>query len=140
MKLGKNIHRIIIHFGILVFCISIIYFGQKDLTMPQVVLRSMLVFVIITITLSVLALVFVKTFKRFGTSGRKSDSGAGLFSGGKSGGNMDSLDNNLFEETDGTLLDDDDFSLDLNGFEEEREKTSHPDQERSASSGDERKE
>jgi hypothetical protein len=140
MKLGKNIHRIIIHFGILVFCISIIYFGQKDLTMPQVVLRSMLVFVIITITLSVLALVFVKTFKRFGTSGRKSDFGAGLFSGGKFGENTDSLDNNLFEETDGTLLDDDDFSLDLNGIEEEGKETSHPDQERSASSGDERKE
>jgi hypothetical protein len=140
MKLGKNIHRIIIHFGVLVFCISIIYFGQKDLEMPQVVLRSMLVFVIITITLSVLALVFVKTFKRFGMSGRKSDLDKDLFAGGKSGESIDSLDNNLFEETDGTLLDDDDFSLDLDGLEEEREKTSHPDQKGSASSGDERKE
>lgn len=57
-------NKIILHTGFLIFFISVIFFSQKGMALEDILIRSLVVFVVATIMLSVLALVFVKSINK----------------------------------------------------------------------------
>ena len=57
-------NKIVLYFGLLVFCISIIIFSQQDLQILDVLLRSLAVFIVVTIMLSILAIAFLKAINK----------------------------------------------------------------------------
>lgn len=57
-------NKIILNFGLLVFFISMIIFSQKGWMIEQVLLKSFIVFVVITVMFSILAIVFVKSINK----------------------------------------------------------------------------
>ncbi|MGE5497757.1 MAG: hypothetical protein ACM3Q2_06800 [Syntrophothermus sp.] len=48
----------------MIFFISVIFFSQKGMALEDILIRSLVVFVVATIMLSVLALVFVKSINK----------------------------------------------------------------------------
>ncbi len=54
-------HRIVIEIGLLVFFLSIIVFVRMQLPITEVLLRSALLFIVISILLSLSAIFIVKT-------------------------------------------------------------------------------
>lgn len=57
-------NKIVLNFGLLVFFISMIIFSQKGWMLDQILLKSFIVFVVITVMFSILALVFVKAINK----------------------------------------------------------------------------
>ena len=57
-------NKIVLYFGLLIFCLSIIIFSQQGLPIVDVLIRSLTVFVVITIMLSVLAIAFLKAINK----------------------------------------------------------------------------
>ena len=57
-------NKIVLYFGLLVFFISIIIFSQQDLQIVDVLLRSVSVFIVVTIMLSILAIAFLKAINK----------------------------------------------------------------------------
>lgn len=57
-------NKIVFNFGLLVFFISIILFSQKELYWTDVLLRSFIVFVVVTLMLGILAISFVKAINK----------------------------------------------------------------------------
>ena len=64
MKKGQQMNKIVLYFGLLVFFISIIIFSQQDLQIVDVLLRSVSVFIVVTIMLSILAIAFLKAINK----------------------------------------------------------------------------
>lgn len=57
-------NKIVLYFGLLVFCISIIIFSQQELQIIDVLIRSLAVFIVVTIMLSILAIAFLKAINK----------------------------------------------------------------------------
>jgi len=57
-------NKIIVNFGMLVFFLSIVIFSQKGLMIQDILIRSAIIFVVVTIMFSVLALAFVKAVNK----------------------------------------------------------------------------
>lgn len=57
-------NKIVLDIGLLVFFLSIVIFAQEGLMLESVLIKSLLVFVIITIMLSILAITFVKAINK----------------------------------------------------------------------------
>jgi len=53
-------NKILIQFGLLVFCFALIFFSQRGMPLQDVVLKSFIVFVAFTIVLSVVVLFVLK--------------------------------------------------------------------------------
>ncbi len=53
-------HKIILYFGLLVFCISLIFYSQKNIPIEQMVMRSLMIFAVVSIAASILALIFIR--------------------------------------------------------------------------------
>ncbi len=64
-------NKIVVQFGLLVFCISIVFFLQQGLMLEDVLLKSIVVFIIVTMALSIIALTFLKAINN--TAKKKSD-------------------------------------------------------------------
>ncbi len=59
--------KIIFNFGLLIFFISIVIFAQKGMMVQDVIIKSTIVFLVVTILFSVLTLTFIKAInKAFG--------------------------------------------------------------------------
>lgn len=69
-------NKLVLNIGLLSFFLAIIYFSQRGLAIEDVVIRSFAVFVILTILLGILALLFLKAINK--TSQKKSNSLANL--------------------------------------------------------------
>lgn len=65
-------NKIIVQIGLLVFFISIIFFGQKEMAIQDILVRSLVLFAASTIMLSLLYLVFVRSINKAAVSKRKS--------------------------------------------------------------------
>lgn len=65
-------NKIILHTGFLFFFISVIFFSQKGMAVEDILLRSLVVFVVFTIMLSVMAIMFVKSVNKAAINKRKS--------------------------------------------------------------------
>jgi membrane protein implicated in regulation of membrane protease activity len=57
-------NKIVLNAGLLVFFISIIFFSQKGMALPDILLRSLVLFVVATIMLSILAIAFIKAINK----------------------------------------------------------------------------
>lgn len=53
-------NKIILQFGLLSFFVSIIIFSQQGIPLQDVIIRAFVVFVILTIMISILVIVFIK--------------------------------------------------------------------------------
>lgn len=65
-------NKIIVQIGLLVFFISVIFFGQKEMAIQDILIRSLVLFVASTIMLSLLYLVFIRSINKMAVSKKKS--------------------------------------------------------------------
>ncbi|MGE5399267.1 MAG: hypothetical protein ACM3S2_02625 [Ignavibacteriales bacterium] len=65
-------NKIIVHIGLLVFFISVIFFGQKGMAFQDILIRSLVLFVASTIMMSLIYLVFVRSINKASVSKRNS--------------------------------------------------------------------
>lgn len=63
-KKGQIMNKIVLYFGLLVFFLSIIIFSQQNLQIHEVLLRATAIFIVITIMLSIMAIVFMKAINK----------------------------------------------------------------------------
>jgi hypothetical protein len=54
--MDKKMNKILIQFGLLIFCFSLIFFSQRGMPLQDVVMKSFIVFIALTIVLSVVVL------------------------------------------------------------------------------------
>ena len=57
-------NKIILNFGLLVFCLSVIFFSRVGLPIQDVLFRSFLIFVSLTVMLSVVVIIFIKAVNK----------------------------------------------------------------------------
>lgn len=57
-------NKILIQFGLLIFCFALIFFSQRGMPLQDVILKSFIVFVAITIVLSVVVLFVLKMINK----------------------------------------------------------------------------
>ena len=57
-------NKIVFQIGLLAFSLSLIYFGQRNLDYSEVLLRSFVFFVFVTLSLSVLTILFIKSINK----------------------------------------------------------------------------
>lgn len=56
-------NKIILNIGLLVFCLSIIFFSQRQMPVTEVLYKSLIIFIITTVVLSVGGYVLIKTLE-----------------------------------------------------------------------------
>lgn len=56
-------NKLVLNIGLLVFCFSIIFFSQRQMPVTEVLLKSLIIFVVTTIVLSIGAYILMKTFE-----------------------------------------------------------------------------
>lgn len=57
-------NKIVLRIGLLVFFLSVIFFSQRGLQVWEVLLKSFVVFVIVTIMVGVFAIAFMRAIKK----------------------------------------------------------------------------
>jgi hypothetical protein len=57
-------NKIVVQVGLLVFFLSVIFFAQRSLPIEQVLLRSFLVFIFVTIMLALLSIIIIKSINK----------------------------------------------------------------------------
>lgn len=57
-------NKIVLQIGLLIFCLSIVFFAQQGLPVADVILRSLVVFVFLTIMISIIAIIFMKSINQ----------------------------------------------------------------------------
>lgn len=57
-------NKILIQFGLLIFCFSLIFFSQREMPLQDVVMKSFIVFISFTIVLSVVVLFVFKMINK----------------------------------------------------------------------------
>lgn len=94
-------NKIVLNFGLLVFFISLIFYSQKDLPIHDIIIRSLLIFVMITIAATIVAILFIKAankslLKGFGSKRDDEDYDLGPDDGDEETGSL--IDDNLAQE------------------------------------------
>ncbi len=69
-------NKLVLNIGLLSFFLAIIYFSQRGLAIEDVVIRSFAVFVILTVLIGILALLFLKAINK--TAQKKSNNLANI--------------------------------------------------------------
>lgn len=64
-------HKIIFQVGLLIFFVSVIFFSQKGMAIQDIFIRSTIIFLVFTIMLSLLTLLFVKSINKAALAKRK---------------------------------------------------------------------
>ncbi|MDP2362173.1 MAG: hypothetical protein Q8M94_00235 [Ignavibacteria bacterium] len=57
-------NKILIQFGLLIFCFSLIFFSQRGMPLQDVVIKSFIVFISLTIVISVTVLFVMKMINK----------------------------------------------------------------------------
>lgn len=57
-------NKIILNFGLLVFSLAIIFFSRVGLPIQDVLIRSFLIFLAVTIMLSLVAIIFIRAINK----------------------------------------------------------------------------
>ncbi len=57
-------NKILIQFGLLIFCFALIFFSQRGMPLQDVLLKSFIVFISLTIVLSVVVLFVAKMINK----------------------------------------------------------------------------
>ena len=64
-------NKIVLQVGLLIFSLSLIYFGQRNISFIDVLVKSLVMFIGSTIALSIIAIVLMKSINK--ASEKKSD-------------------------------------------------------------------
>lgn len=54
-------NKIVLQMGLLIFSLSLIYFGQRQLEVADVLLKSFVMFVFSTLALAIITIIFIKS-------------------------------------------------------------------------------
>lgn len=65
-------NKIVINIGLLVFFISIIIFSQHGIELEDILLRSFVIFIVVTLLLGILVLAFIKAINKASIAKAKS--------------------------------------------------------------------
>ncbi|NCS90395.1 MAG: hypothetical protein AUK34_05420 [Ignavibacteria bacterium CG2_30_36_16] len=57
-------NKIILQFGLLVFFLAVIFFSQRGIPLQDILLKSFLIFIVLTVMLSIAAIVFMKSINK----------------------------------------------------------------------------
>ena len=57
-------NKIVLNFGLLIFFITIIIFSQKGMLIQDILIRSFVVFFVVTVMFSILTLTFIKAINK----------------------------------------------------------------------------
>ena len=57
-------NKIILHVGLLIFILSIVFFSRMDIAIEEILLRSFLVFFLLTFMLGVITILFMKSISK----------------------------------------------------------------------------
>ena len=57
-------NKILIQFGLLIFCFSLIFFSQRGMPLQDVIIKSFIVFISLTIVISVTVLFVMKMINK----------------------------------------------------------------------------
>ncbi len=57
-------NKIVLNFGLLVFFVSIVIYSQQGLTIEEILLRSFVIFVLVTVMFGILVITFLKAINR----------------------------------------------------------------------------
>ncbi len=56
-------NKLVLNIGLLVFCFSIIFFSQRQLPITEVLTKSLIIFIVTTVVLSIGAYILAKSFE-----------------------------------------------------------------------------
>lgn len=56
-------NKLVLNIGLLIFCFSIIFFSQRQLPVTEILLKSLIIFIITTVVLSIGAYILIKSFE-----------------------------------------------------------------------------
>ena len=74
-------NKLLLNFGLLIFCFAFIFFSQRQMPLHDALLKSFIVFIVLMLVISVLALAIVKALNR--TTSMKPTESDELISGKK---------------------------------------------------------
>ncbi len=57
-------NKIILQFGLLVFFLAVIFFSQRGIPFQDILIKSFMIFIVLTIMLSIAAIVFMKSINK----------------------------------------------------------------------------
>ena len=57
-------NKIVLQIGLLIFCLAIVFFAQQGLPAQDVLLRSFVVFIFLTIMIAIMAILFLKSINQ----------------------------------------------------------------------------
>lgn len=64
-------NKIVLQVGLLVFSLSLIYFGQRNISFIDVLVKSFVMFVSSTTTLAVITIIFMKSINKISSKKRE---------------------------------------------------------------------
>ncbi|MBZ0199482.1 MAG: hypothetical protein K8H86_06415 [Ignavibacteriaceae bacterium] len=64
-------NKIILQFGLLVFFLAVIFFSQRGIPFQDILLKSFMIFIVLTTMLSIAAIVFMKSVNKTSLSKNK---------------------------------------------------------------------
>lgn len=56
-------NKLVLNIGLLVFCFSIIFFSQRQLPITEILLKSLIIFIITTVVLSIGAYILIRSIE-----------------------------------------------------------------------------
>lgn len=56
-------NKLVLNIGLLIFCFSIIFFSQRQLPVTEILFKSLIIFIISTVVLSIGAYILIKSFE-----------------------------------------------------------------------------
>jgi hypothetical protein len=57
-------NKIVLRIGLLIFCLSIVFFAQQGLPIEDVIIRSLVIFIFLTIMITIFVLIFMKSINQ----------------------------------------------------------------------------
>lgn len=57
-------NKIILQFGLLVFFLAVIFFSQRGIPFQDILIKSFMIFIVLTIMLSIAAIMFMKSINK----------------------------------------------------------------------------
>lgn len=57
-------NKVLLQFGLLIFCFALIFFSQRGMPLQAVVIKSFIVFITLTIVMSIVALFILKIINK----------------------------------------------------------------------------
>jgi len=60
----KFMNKLILNFGLLVFCLSVIFFSRVGLPIQDVLFKSFLIFILLTVMLSIIVIIFIRAVNK----------------------------------------------------------------------------